>query len=295
MQSRREGFTLAELLVVAVMGTIILGAVYQTLVSQERSVRQSYAIVGTQQNVRTAMLVLTSDLREISATDSDILAADSVSITYRALRKAGIVCDSDSATGTWVDVLSMGDPFVQDDSIMVYADNGNASSANDDTWINSVVSSVSTSTATLCTGNPITNATIQRLVLAIPSPDTIRPGGLVRSWTRVMYRLDNASATEGNLVRAEGANVGTGTVTALVEDLSPIAGQGLRFRYWDTARVAIPYTSLTTQANRNTIGRIQVKVRGWAVGAGTGRSGTVREFSDSLVSNIYLRGNRKLQ
>lgn len=291
MKARREGFTLAELLVVAVMGTIILGAVYQTLVSQERSVRQSYAIVGTNQNLRTAMMVLTSDLREVSATDGDIVTADSVQIIYRAQRKAGVVCASDTTTGAWVDVVYFGDAFSASDSVLVYADGANAESANDDGWLSRVASSVG-GTAN-CVGNPISATAIQRITFTAAATSTIRPGALIRSWVRVRYALQN-SGTEGNLVRGEGADATpSGSSTPIVEDLGTISEQGLRFRYWDTTRTAI--TNLTTQAQRNTIGRIQIKLRGKAVGAGSGRTGTVREYSDSLVTNVYLRGNRKLQ
>ena len=292
MNARREGFTLAELLVVAVMGTIILTAVYQTLVSQERSVRQSYAIVGTNQNLRTAMMVLTSDLREVSATDSDLLSADSTSIVYRAMRKAGMVCQSDTITGNWVDVIYWGDAFAAGDSVLVYADGANASSANDDGWLARPISAVGTTSEALCTANPIDVANVQRLTLGTAATSTIRPGALIRSWKSVRYAIQN-SGTEGNLVLAEGGDASTGPTTAIVEDLGTIANGGLRFRYWDTTRTALTFP--ISAARRNTIGRIQIKLLGKAVGAGSGRAGTIREYSDSLVTNVYLRGNRKLQ
>src|SRR5688572_28064624 len=131
MQARREGFTLVELLVVAVMGTIVLAAVYQTVVVQQQSMRQSYAIVGTQQNVRTAVQVLTSDLHEVSATDSDITRADSISIGYRAMRKAGVVCDSDTVSNSWVTVATLGDAFANADSVLLYSDGPSASMLDD--------------------------------------------------------------------------------------------------------------------------------------------------------------------
>ncbi|HSL69492.1 MAG TPA: hypothetical protein VK864_04580, partial [Longimicrobiales bacterium] len=105
------------------------------------------------------------------------------------------------------------------------------------------------------------------------------------------YRLvDNG--VEGELTRIEIRNTGAGFVTdsiALIEDLATTANEGLRFRFWDTAQVAIPSGSLA--ANLNNIGRIQFKVRGIMVG---GQSGNQRMFSDSLVTSIQLRGNQRL-
>ena len=288
MKSRRDGFTLVELLVVAVIGSIVLASIYQTLVIQEKSVRQSYAIVGTQQNVRTAIQVLTSDLREISATDADITQADSLSITYRALRKAGVICDSDTISGGWVTVAYWGDAFVSPDSVLVYADGPNPTSAADDRWLPVQVNGTAASTD--CAGNPI-SPNVQRLTFNPALTLLVRPGGIIRSFVPVRYRIAN-NGNEGQLERAEGTDITSGVYTPLVEDLSTIANQGLRFRYWDSARVAMTGTNLTFQANRNTIARIQVKVRGSAIGGTTGNN---REFTDSLVSNIYLRGNRKLQ
>jgi prepilin-type N-terminal cleavage/methylation domain-containing protein len=284
MQSRRGGFTLAELLIVALIGSIVLGTAYQTIIVQQKAIRQSYAIVGTQQNVRTAMQVLTSDLREISATDADITRADSVSIGYRAMRKAGVVCVSDTTSGTYVVVATIGDAFVAGDSLLVYAD-GAGTGMTDDRWIQTTVSSVASST--LCPSHPLVSS-IQRINFASPATLMVRPGAMVRSFVPVLYRITNVG-NEGHLIRGEGPDT-----VAIVEDLSTIANQGLRFRYWDTARVQISSSALAaSQSQRNMLSRIQVKLRGTAVGGSSAVA--TREFSDSLVTNVYLRGNLKLR
>ena len=283
MQSRRSGFTLVELLIVALIGSIVLGAAYQTIIVQQKTIRQSFAIVGTQQNVRTAMQVLTSDLREISATDGDITRADSVSIGYRAMRKAGVVCASDTTGGTWIVVGTLGDAYAAGDSLLIYADGTNPG-MTDDSWIRNRVSSVASST--LCPAHPMVTVT-QRVNLTTVATAMVRPGGMVRSFVPVLYRITNVG-NEGHLFRGEGADT-----VPIVEELSTVANQGLRFRYWDTARVQITSSALASQAQRNQLGRIQVKLRGTAVGSGS--TVATREFSDSLVTNVYLRGNLKLR
>jgi prepilin-type N-terminal cleavage/methylation domain-containing protein len=281
MQARRSGFTLVELLMVVFVGALVLAAVLQTLSTQDRSVRHSYAVIGTQQNSRTAIDVLTSDLREVSATDGDILAADSVFISIRALRKAAVVCDVDPSGG-YVEVAEVGDRFIGGDSVLIFADGPIEDAATDDSWLPRGLTS--TPAALTCTTSPISSS-LRRLNVspALPMPG-VWPGALVRSWVPVHFRLvDNG--TMGVLTRVEAPDS-----VPLVTRLAPISRQGLRFRFWDTLNVAMPYNTLN--ANLNSIGRIQVKVLATGIG---GVSGAGREISDSLVSTIQLRGNRKLR
>jgi len=281
MNARRAGFTLVELLVVMAIAGIVLAAVYQTLITQERSVRQSYALINVQNTTRTALEVLTSELREISATDSDLVRADSISIRFRGMRKAGVVCASDPSFN-WVDVAEVGSAFADGDSVLLFSDGANPSSGIDDSWIVRQVNTVNASAN--CAGNPI-SPNVRRLNLTSPATNVI-PGALARSFVHLGYRLVNAGG-EGHLYMME-----AGDSVPLVEDLATIANQGIRFRYWDSTGVAIPVANLTNAATRNTVARIQLKVRGNAVG---GESGDRRMLSDSLVSTVYLRGNRKLR
>jgi len=276
MQSRRQGFTLVELLIVMLLGSLVLGAVYQTLISQQRSTRQTYAIIETQQNTRVGIELLASDLREISATDGDLLDASATSIRYRAMRKAGVVCAI--VSGTEVDVVEIGEPFVANDSVYVFSDGANANSAIDDSWVRAGVQSVGTGS---CTGHPI-GTTIRRLTFSATIANVIR-GAPVRGFNQVGYRiLDQNSA--GVLYRMQ-----AGDSVAIIEDLRPAAQQGLRLRYWDTAGVAIT-SNLSSRLNE--VGRVEVKLTGSMVGGGTGNN---RQYTDSLVTTVFLRGNRKLR
>ena len=280
MKARRSGFTLVELLVVVVIGALVLGAVYQTLITQERSIRQSYAVIGTQQNSRMAIQVLGSELREISATDNDITAATANSISLRALRKAGVVCGIDGGSHQFIDVAELGNGFQNGDSVLVYSDGANPIAGSDDTWIPTVVDAVTGTT--VCAGNPVSPNT-RRLLFLAPMPDVI-PGALVRSFVPVSFALVD-TAGKGVLRRTQ-----NGTTVDLIEDLATTANRGLVLSFWDTAGTAIPNGSLST--NLNNIGRIQVTVRSSIVG---GQSGNRRNFSDSLFTTIQMRGNRRLR
>jgi prepilin-type N-terminal cleavage/methylation domain-containing protein len=276
MNSRAQGFSLAELLVVTLVGSIVLGAVYQTMTTQTRANRQQTAIVTTQQSARTGIDVLMSELREVSASKGDILAATSTTLRFRALQKAGIVCDKDYANNNRLDIAYHGTAFGQD-SILVFADNS-ATSATDDDWTAQLISS--TDNSATCTLPGMGN---QRLHFASAALASVQPGALVRSFRIVEYQLINAGA-EARLQRTD---VATNSSVDIAESLATVANQGLRLRYFNAAGTEI---TPSTQALRAQIVRIEVKVRARAIG---GQTGANREFSDSLVNQVFLRGNYK--
>jgi prepilin-type N-terminal cleavage/methylation domain-containing protein len=272
MNARRQGFTLVELLVVTLIGSVVLTAVYQTLTIQERSNRQQIAVVTTQQNTRTAIALVASDLREVSAKDDDIVDATSTSIRYRALRKAGFVCDKDHTGGNnWMDVVVLGQDFANADSVVIFQDNV-TTSALDDSWTRAAVSNASTGTG-LCPGNPATS--IQHVQFPGATLTLVDTGALVRSYVNVGYR-----ALNGVLYRMEGIDS-----VPVVEDLAAV--EGLQLRYFNAAGTQI---TPSTAALRQQIMRIEIKARGSVIG---GQSGSNRVFSDSLVGQVFLRGNQK--
>ena len=283
MKSRQAGFSLAELLIVVVLGALIMGSIYQMVIMQDRTTREQYAIIETQQNARIALSVLTSDLKEISAADGDVVAADSTDITFRALRKAGVVCTKDPGN-SYIDVGELGDTFVAGDSVLVFADGTNASSSSDDTWLALRVSSVSLG---VCAPNLLNATIVRRLNFAGTPLTNVQIGALVRSFKPLRYRIVN-NGEWGQLMRTE-----DGTETAIIDKLATDADGGLRLRYFNEAGTAIATNTLNVAANRALIMRMQVKVRGKGVSQ-VSRSGQNR-YQDSLVTNVYMRGNVRTQ
>lgn len=282
MNARNSGFTIVETLIVVVLGAVVMASIYQMINIQEKTTREQFSIVKTNENAQMAMGVLSSDLKEISARDSDIVAIDSTSITFRALRKAGVVC-AKGLLNNFVDVWELGGPFVAGDSVLIFSDGANTASSTDDRWTRLPVLAVVAGIA--CPANPL-GATMRRLSFAGFPLASIQDGALIRSFNpNTRYRLvDNG--TWGELRRTE-----AGTETALIEELATVAEGGLRLRYLDSAGVTIPAANLT--ARRYDVMRIQIKVRGKGVSAAT-RTGSNR-YTDSLISQVYLRGNSRGQ
>jgi prepilin-type N-terminal cleavage/methylation domain-containing protein len=280
MNTRRDGFTLVETMIVVVLGAVLMGSIYQMVVIQEKSTRRQYAIVQTSENVQTAIAIITNDLKEISARDSDVVAVDSTNITVRGMRKAGIVCFKDPGNA-YIDVWELGAPFVAADSVMVFSDGVNLVASSDDGWARSTVSSANVP-GTPCVGNPLGVTNTRRIVLTT-AMTAIQQGALLRSFVPTRYRLVD-SGEWGELRRTESG----GTETTIIEQLGTHAEGGLRMRFYDSAGVAIPLANLTTR--RFDIMRVQIKVAGKAVATATT---TGNRFRDSLTTQVYLRGNSR--
>lgn len=280
MKSRQQGFTLVELLVVIVIGAMVLGAVYQTMTVQERTNRQQVAIVTTQENVRAALDILSAELREISAVQGDLLGGGANYIRFRALRKAGVVCGRDASLARdWVDVAVLGQSFTTSDTTAIFDDGPNDMSSRDDSW--RIATPSGTGSPGTCLGNPV-STTVERLRYPSGTLATVDTGALVRSYKAYEYVLVDV-AGRGKLVRSRNS-----TTDTLIESLATTSENGLNFKYYDASGTQI--ASPNTAALLASVMRIQITVKGKAGGASTAAGS---EFADSLIGQVYLRGNAR--
>lgn len=86
----RGGFTLVELLVAMVVGSLLMIVVFQMLSGQSRVVAVQSAREEAQQNVRGALEVISSELR--GAIPGAILSAEAQAISFMQPRMWGYVC-----------------------------------------------------------------------------------------------------------------------------------------------------------------------------------------------------------
>lgn len=270
----RAGFTVVELLLAAMVGVVILGAAFQTLIVQEQTFRAQRSVSATRNAERTALDVLSTELREVSAdaggrSGGDIRRMGSDSIEFRVFRKVGLVCDRSAGT---LELYGIGDRLTAGDSVLIFAE-GDPGSGADDGWVAARALTVaSTGTCPALTGYaPLT----LRLGSAVAGLSAIRAGAPVRGFDWVTYGVYRDPAGDYVLGRhSEG-----GAVQRVIGPLAAPAAGGLRLTYYDA--------NGATTADPTRVARIVISVKARA------RSGAAvhRRRADSLVTQIYLRNN----
>jgi prepilin-type N-terminal cleavage/methylation domain-containing protein len=287
MTTRRSGFSLAELLVVIVLASILMGAAYQSLFVQERTFRTTGDMIRSQDALRTALGVLEAELREAvtvpSATGGpDILLATRDSVVFRAQRRLGFVCEvasNEKHLVTWS--LSAVDFFTTADSVVFVFADGVVTTADDDRWIALRPSGVQASTAA-CPSRPGTQVADQRLVSlkaedgSDVSPqvlEDVHPGAPVRGVQRVTYGIYESG---GRWMMARRA--GSGGPERLVSGLAE-PGEGLVFTYLDGDG-----NQLIDPVTPGSVAAIRVVMRS-APAPGT------RTHPMELTTQIHLRNN----
>lgn len=219
------GFTLVELIVVAVLGALLVLATFQVLVTNQRTYTAHGARIQGSQALRGALDVLSAELREISPAGGDLVAMDDDTLQLRAMRAFGVVChDSIRGSMGWR-ALRVGQWIAGADSVLVFADN-DGGDASDDAWIVTRVSSSDTSSS--CSGAP---AQLLRFPNSAPFvADSVSSGAQVRAFTHVRYGLIPYDGEH-----YVGRQIPGGSWTPVV---GPIRAGGLSFAYLDEDGVA---------------------------------------------------------
>ncbi len=174
---KRSGFTLAEVLVTIVLGSVVAGALYQVLVYQNRFYAHERAAAVRHDALRTARAILATDLMEASGSEGDFgsLTADSVSL--RSPVGFGVVCAVDSING----ILSLIDVSGRieasgGDSLLVYHPNG---------WLVRAASQagtgIGTSSCAYANGYSVERAVVTSGITGVPI------GAPVRAFHRYTY------------------------------------------------------------------------------------------------------------
>ena len=145
---RRAGFTIAELLVAMVMFGLIGATITKVLLTDQRLYQAHTQRVDLQQNLRSAADIFGAELRQLDASEGDILQMASDSIKIHAMRQLAFICQIPTLGGTLTgltmtvrgsgpgDTLFFGSRnfSVSRDSILIYYE-GSTASRSDDTWL----------------------------------------------------------------------------------------------------------------------------------------------------------------
>lgn len=277
----RGGFTLTEVLVTIVVAGIVLGAVYQLVISQGHSYRRQVELVDVQLSLRAAATLLVSEIRHVDAAGGDLYAITPTAIAVRSSQASGVICAEHGTLARFGLVKTAGEfSAAADDSALVYA--RGAPGASDDDWRTLKIQAVGTGPAmgvgscAWASGAPVEVGV--ELVPAAPQDTAgVKEGAPVIAFRRVEYALFEEDGRWW-LGRKVGGAATYDNLTGPF--LSPAAG-GLEVAYEDAG--GTPATDPT-----------QVEVIRLVLRAESYRrartAGTVQFVRDSIAVRIALRG-----
>ena len=268
MTRDRRGFTLVELLIVTVLGSLVMLAALQVLVTNQRTYTAQTATISGQQSTRMALEVLFNELRQVSPQGGDILMMSSDSLRVRMMRKFTRACAVNTVLGvpvlTTVDIGPV--DFGVGDSVFIFADN-NERDDDDDAWFRAQVTA---STAGVCPQGDVARVLAFSGQNALFTADSVRIGAPLRSYGTVRFGLTTLLG-DVYLGRAD-------STAALTPVAGPLrAGTGIEFVYRD----AIGNVTGTPADVR----QIVVTVR-----SGSGVLNSLGQtVSDSITAWVYTR------
>lgn len=219
MHRGRSGFTLAELVVVIVLGSVVAAALYQTLVYQQRLYTRERSATYRHDALRLANAVLSADLREASATQGDLVATSPDSLSLRSPVGFGIACAVDSAGGK-LGLFNLQGRMasLEGDSLLIYHPNG---------WLLRVREAESEEASSL--NCPYAGGPPVELVIRVSGSLVGIPAGApVRAFHRYTYRLEEIR-DDWWLVRTDASR------REILAGPFSGDGTGLSFAYFDAA------------------------------------------------------------
>lgn len=295
----RRGYTLIELLVGLVLTLLVSFAIYQALIGSQRLQRSLFARMDTQQSARSVALFLSSQVRELSATDGDLQSVTASQIRYRGPRWAAITCSPLTVGGGYSIKLRNDRTFgatvpTVGDSVMLYLE-GVAERREDDAWAIGVVTAVAASTCdlpdvgasrtlsiTLRSSDDVPVEAPFQLGVFRTVPERYLRGGPVRG-----FRVDELLPTtvDGLTWLGRRTALTAGSWSATEPLIGPIAAtNGVQYALFTTAGAAT--TTLTAAATMQITVRPLSREVGWFGGLNA-------RHADSLVTRIALRNNAR--
>ncbi|HEX6615443.1 MAG TPA: prepilin-type N-terminal cleavage/methylation domain-containing protein [Gemmatimonadales bacterium] len=281
----RRGFTLVELMIGMIIMLVVTGAVYKLLTTTQRLSRAQAERTDLQSNVRTTSIVVPNELREINtvegsaiASQNDILAASGTSITYRAMRGMGYVCQSPTSTDLRITKSTFDGtrtPVAGRDSAYVFMEGADPDQGSDDTWQPVPISAVDPNST--CGATAAYKFTINPSVATLTAAN-VPVGTPVRVYEVMQLSLYANGGQSWLGARSVSANEASQPV------LGPlVSGTGLSFEYLDK-------NAGNSMGTLNGVKTVRMTVRGITDDAiVTGASSAMAHVQDSLVSEVQLR------
>ncbi|MGK2961896.1 MAG: hypothetical protein ACSLFK_07075 [Gemmatimonadaceae bacterium] len=302
----RRGFTLAETVVVVVLGTAVAALMFATLVRQQRFYTSAAAILDVRGQLRDATEVVAGDLRGAAVGTFGLPVMTDSAVEMYASVASSVICSPLSAMSFSIPpvLLASGNTLT---SVLVQPDTGDialiygipGSESDSGGWepagIASFISRPAsaycpdstgfTTPADASTGSPAFVATLAG------TPSTpLRKGAPVHFLRRSRYSLYRSSDGKWYLGYRRCKVAGPPSCAAI----QPVSGPydaysssvpaGLAFRYYDVNGEA-----LMQQSDSRRVARVEIVVRGSAAGVSRLHGDARAAYRDSAVITVGLR------
>lgn len=276
MSLRPRGVTLVEMIVTITLLALVSGVALQLLLRQHWTGEAQSERAALQGTMRAAVLYLENEIRELGGSpgDPDIMVFAAESLTYRAMRSAGISCalSPTALTVSLSDLHGYRAPQAGRDSLLLFMD-GVPTTASDDRWLHLPLVSVSGGS---CGGRAglVLGTTIDTAATPLSGFPPLAP---FRTFEIMQTRLYSSGGDYW---------VGARSVSA-AEIIQPLAGpflvHGLAMQFLDS--LALPAVSAAG------IRSVDITLRGVSAspirtGAGMGLP---QRRTDSLSTRVMLR------
>ncbi len=277
----RGGFTIAELLIYLLVSVIIIGAVYQMLIGQNRLYVKQRELQDVRGTLRAAGNLLAFEFRQASAGDNDLYSIGTNSFAVRSLRASAVVCGvhaSQPRVGLYA--ISGDSDFQSGDSVMLFS--AGASGAGDDEWLlvslDSTFSSGAAGGIPFCSWGDTATTAPEAVVATTSSFSGVTVGAPLRVFQRAEYALYQEDGRWW-LGRKIDADV---SYTKLIGPMRSPSDSGLVLTYYDQFG--------NTTATLTDVRMVDIIMRGESYGKAPSASGAAAAQEDSLSIRVSLRG-----
>lgn len=295
---------MVELLVALTIGTLIMGAIYQSIIGVQRLIAAHSERIEVQQVLRGGAFYITRALRELDASDGDIEIASDDQIRFRGMRWSSMVCSPPVNLGGTVrlnvrDAMTMGprapDPTL--DSVLVYYQ-GDVDDPDDDAWMYATMSATNANVTctdggsatdirvtpraqTLYANTPFPTLTVTAATAQTMIANGVYDGAPIRGFQQEELDVDDFNGRPWVMQRLATNSGGWGAWNALLGPLQTT--NGLELTYYDAAGI-----ETAVLANIASVG---IELRAESFRAAYTSAGTVDNIRDSIVTRVALRNN----